>query len=99
MSGENSIRLNSILLLDVRNEFSLNELQKIVCTATRRSLQLAVCVFGSRLHRRQVTSTIGVSDANHNQFRHTIVSRQELNGARGVADVSVAVSHVEYRVR
>src|ERR1044071_1873751 len=98
MSRENAIRLHSILLLDLRNELSLKELQKVVCAATGWKLQFASGVLVGGLHRRQVSSTISVRDADYNQIRDTTVSGKEFNGTRGVAHVSVAVSHVEYRI-
>src|SRR6185503_12642619 len=98
MSREDAIRLHSILLLDLRNQLRLEELQEVVCTAARWKAQVAGGIFIGGLRRRQVTSTISVRDADDDQIRDTSVLSQEFNRARGVAHVTITVSHVEHRI-
>jgi hypothetical protein len=92
VSGENAIRLYSILFLEARNELSLEELQKVVGAAT------ALKSFIGGLHRGQVSNTIGVGDADYYQIRNAAVSSKECNRTRGVVHVSIAVGHVEYGI-
>src|SRR5215203_5594503 len=73
MSRENAIRLNAILFLNLRNQLSLKELQKVIRSTTGRKLQLARRVFVGGLHRRKVPSTISVRDANYDQIRDTSI--------------------------
>src|ERR1044071_7813183 len=98
MSGEYAIRLHSILLLDLRNELSLKELQKVVRATTRRKSQITPWGFISRLRRREIASAIGVRNTDDNQIRDTTVLHKELDRARRVAHVRVAVSHIEDRI-
>src|SRR6185503_5772726 len=91
-------RLNAILLLNLRDELRLKELQKVVCTAAGWKLEFAGGVFSARLLRRKISCAISVRDADYDQIRDPTVPRQEVNRTRGVAHVRVAVSHVEYGI-
>src|SRR5215213_1689985 len=98
MSGEDAIRLNPVLLLNLGNKLRLKEFQKIVCTTARWKSQLAGGVFIGGLRRRQVSRAVSVRDADYNQIRDTTVLSKEFNGARRVAHVSIAVGHVKYGI-
>src|SRR5689334_14014943 len=98
MPRKNSIRLNAKLLLNFRNELSLEELQKIVGAATGWKSQFAIGVFVSGLCGRQVARTISVRDADYDQIRNATVLSQEVNRARRVIHVIITIGHVEHRI-
>jgi hypothetical protein len=98
VSRQNAIRLHPVGFFDFRDQLCLEKLQEVVGAAGSRKLQHAGRILLRGLVRRQVTSAISVRNANDDHFRNPTVARQKLNSARGVAYMSVAVGHVEYRI-
>src|SRR6185369_16026526 len=100
MSRKHSIRLHAVTLFNLGNEFRFDELEKLVGAAAGWKLKSAVAA-GNRCRHvcgTQVARTVCIIYSDHNHLRHSPVSRQELDRAARVNDVSITISHVKHGI-
>src|SRR6185436_3193491 len=99
MAREDTIRLRAVILLYFRDQFGIDEFEKLVRPAAGRKFHFTPV--GTR-HRgvggSQVAGAISVRDRHYDHFGHPAVSPQELNRACGMAEMRVAVSQIEYGI-
>src|SRR5579859_2684270 len=65
--GENAVMRRTVAFLDFGHEFSLDEIEEMICSAAGRILFLAGSILRLRMTRRQVAGPISVGDSHHDE--------------------------------
>ncbi len=90
--------MHAVTFFDLRDQFRFDELYKLVGAAAGRKLKRAPAAGHSRLYvgRTQITRAVCIYYSDHDHLGHAAISRQKLDRAAGVTDVSIAIGHVKH---
>src|SRR6185503_9080287 len=95
VTSQDAIWLHAVVLLNLRYQFRLDELQEIIGSSGRRELS---SVWSGALRWGQVAGAVGVGNANQDHVRDAPAPYQKIYRAGGVGEVRIAVSHVHDRI-
>src|SRR4051794_13504570 len=92
VSREDAIGMDSVLALDIRNQFRLYELEEFIRAAARgKRLHSAARNWHRSVGRREVARAVCVRDADDNHLRDARVACKEGDGRDGVTHLRLAV--------
>src|SRR5262245_49801102 len=99
MAREDAVGLRAVILLDLRDQFGLDEFEEPVRATAGRKFHFGPVRTPHRgVCRGQVAGAVGVCDRHDDHFRHAPVAREEFDRAGGMAEMRVAVGQIEYGI-
>src|SRR5579862_3937853 len=96
VAGENTKRCSSIVLVDLRDDLVLDEIDEAVAAPAGGIRDAAIVILFARASRSKVARAIGVADADDDQRRDAPLFCQKVDRVADFVDVIRAVGEVKH---